>query len=111
MKPRKMRPKIIPSQDPDRAYRFYRDVFEFLRDPKDQTTLIVDKKAIKFKKSNQKQQIELIVRDHLSELRQHLANNFIEEIEPVQKAFNNKAVLKIKDSEGNTVQIECNQDK
>ncbi|KGH55928.1 lactoylglutathione lyase [Oenococcus oeni] len=110
MKPRKMRPKIIPADDTKRAYRFYRDVFESLRNPKDQTTLIVDGQPIKFIKSSKRIELELLVRDHLHEIREHLANNFLTEIAEPEHRFNKKIALRIHDSEGNTVIIEGNED-
>ncbi|VDK14678.1 hypothetical protein OAL24_00147 [Oenococcus sicerae] len=111
MKPRKMRPKIIPARDVKRAYRFYRDVFDFLRDPIDQTTLIVDGSPIQFIESDEKIETEIIVRDHLHEIQEHLANNFLVEQGKPEHRFNKKIALRIQDSEGNTVIIEGNEDR
>ncbi|EHN59905.1 hypothetical protein [Oenococcus kitaharae] len=111
MKARKMRPKTIPAANVKRAYRFYRDVFGFLRDPKDQTTLIVDGQAINFVQSDQRIESEIIVRDHLTQIREHLANNFLAEIGQAEERFNQKIALRIHDSEGNIIVIEGNQDK
>ncbi|GAP03203.1 lactoylglutathione lyase-like protein [Fructobacillus pseudoficulneus] len=108
MKARKLNHKEIPATDPNRAFRFWRDVFD-LPQTGQQTDriLVVDHEDLTFVTGEPRADFELLVRDHLPELRQHLANNFVA-IEQEEVRFGNKVAVTVHDSEGNTVVIEAN---
>ncbi|MDF7627585.1 VOC family protein [Lactobacillaceae bacterium L1_55_11] len=109
MKPRKLNHKTIPATDPDRAYRFWRDVFDLPQAGDSQHRhLQLDQSEITFVPGPASDQLELLVRDHQKELRQHLRNNFIPIITEEER-FNHKIAFTIRDSEGNLVTIEANQ--
>lgn len=101
-----MRPKKIPATDPQRAFRFYRELFDFSINS--QQELVVDKQAIEFYFDNQKSEIEILVRDYQEQIEKHLKNYFVT-IENIEYLKKNKATYTIKDSEGNTVHIEGNR--
>lgn len=108
MKARKLNHKKIPAQDPNRAFRFWRDVFDLPQSgAQTDRILVVDHEDLTFVQSQSKTTFELLVRDHLPELKQHLANNFVV-IEKEEERFNNKVAVTVRDSEGNTVVIEAN---
>ncbi|GAO99429.1 VOC family protein [Fructobacillus ficulneus] len=108
MKARKLNHKIIPATDPNRAFRFWRDVFD-LPQSGDQSdrVLVVDHQDLTFTTGPTRSDFELLVRDHISDLKKHLANNFVP-VEKEEERFGNKVALTVHDSEGNTVVIEAN---
>lgn len=108
MKARKLNHKEIPAQDPNRAFRFWRDVFDLPQSgAQTDRILVVDHEDLTFVQGQPRADFELLVRDHLPELKKHLANNFVA-IEKEEARFNNKVAVTVKDSEGNTVIIEAN---
>ncbi|CAK1252872.1 3-dioxygenase or related enzyme [Fructobacillus tropaeoli] len=108
MKARKLNHKKIPAQDPNRAFRFWRDVFDLPQSgAQTDRILVVDHEDLTFVQGQPRADFELLVRDHLPELKKHLANNFVA-IEKEEERFNNKVAVTVKDSEGNTVVIEAN---
>lgn len=106
MKPRKMRPKKIPASDPNRAYRFYRELFDFPVNT--DKNLVIDKQTIDFYSSDENIQIEILVRDYQEQLEQHFKNYFVT-IENIEYLRKNKVTYTIKDSEQNTILIEANK--
>ncbi|MGX7052172.1 lactoylglutathione lyase [Leuconostoc palmae] len=110
MKPRKLNIKTIPAVDVNRAYRFWRDVFDLPQSGQlDRRHLILDGEDITFVPGKQIQSLELLVRDHQNDLQKHLRNNFIPILGDPEERFGNKIAFKIKDSEGNIVTIEANK--
>ncbi|CAH1855280.1 VOC family protein [Convivina intestini] len=109
MKPRKLNHKTIPTQDPDRAYRFWRDVFDIPQaGPSNQRHLRLDQEDLTFVVGPAQNHFELLARDHQASLRQHLANNFVP-ILKTEERYGNKIAFIVNDSEGNQITIEVNQ--
>ncbi|CAK8054810.1 lactoylglutathione lyase [Eupransor demetentiae] len=109
MKARKLDHKTILALDPNRAYRFWRDAFDLPQTgAQTDRRLTLDGEEIHFVEGQPAGPFEILVRDHQTELRQHLANNFIP-IEKEEERFNNKIAFYIRDSEGNQVILEANQ--
>ncbi|MDR2660488.1 MAG: lactoylglutathione lyase [Lactobacillaceae bacterium] len=112
MKPRKMMPKIVPSKDPKRALRFYRDFFSFLQDT-DQNgnrILIIDNGVIQFVKNDTpSNKIEILARDHFEDIKKHLQNFFIDfRIEDDLKNAS-KIYFVFKDTEDNLIYLQVNR--
>lgn len=111
MKARKLNIKTIPAKDPNRAYRFWRDVFDLPQvGAQSERRLAVDHEELSFVQGNTENNFELLVRDHEAELEQHLKNNFVAIIKREER-FGDKVALTVKDSEGNEVTIEGNRNK
>lgn len=109
MKPRKLNIKTIPATDINRAYRFWRDVFDLPQSGhKSGRHLMLDGEDINFVSGKPTDQLELLVRDHQENLQKHLRNNFVSLLNEPETRFGNKVALKIKDSEGNTITLEAN---
>ena len=106
MKPRKMLPKKIPVNDQNRAYRFYRELFDFPINS--DNNLVVDRQEIEFYSSEDNIEIEILVRDFQDDLEKHLRNYFVD-VKKIQYLRRNKVTYTIEDSEGNTIFIEANK--
>ncbi|MBS9336687.1 VOC family protein [Fructobacillus papyrifericola] len=110
MKVRKLNHKTIPATDKNRAYRFWRDVFDLPQvGQQDERRLAVDHEELTFVEGPVEKDFELLVRDHESSLQQHLKNNFVPVLEREER-FSNKVALTVEDSEGNRIVIEGNLD-
>ena len=110
MKPRKLNIKTIPAQDVNRAYRFWRDVFDLPQSGHASGRhLMIDGYDIIFVAGESTDQLEMLIRDHQDELKQHLRNNFIPIVGKPEPRFGNKIAFKIHDSEGNLITLEANQ--
>ncbi|MDN2649158.1 VOC family protein [Leuconostoc lactis] len=110
MKPRKLNIKTIPATDTNRAYRFWRDVFDLPQSGHQSGRhLTLDGEDIVFVTGEPTDQLELLVRDHQVDLQKHLKNNFVTLVGEPEARFSNKIAIKIKDSEGNLITIEANQ--
>ncbi|CAM3172807.1 VOC family protein [Leuconostoc rapi] len=110
MKPRKLNIKTIPATDTNRAYRFWRDVFDLPQSGHESGRhLMIDGQDIIFVAGSPTGGIEMLVRDHQVDLRKHLRNNFIPIIGDPESRFGNKIAFRIKDSEGNVITLEANQ--
>jgi hypothetical protein len=112
MKPRKLNIKTIPAPADlvNRNYRFWRDVFDLLQEGDgSQRHLKVDGAVIEFVAGEVRDDLELIVRDHLPELQAHLRNHFVPVISGPTSHHAQKVHLKIQDPAGNTITIEANQ--
>ncbi|MDF7637594.1 lactoylglutathione lyase [Leuconostocaceae bacterium ESL0958] len=110
MKVRKLDHKTIPCQDPNRAFRFWRDCFDLPQaGPASQRQLLVDGQPLTFVAGQPGQAFELLVRDHEQALQAHLANCFIPVLTREERP-QHKLALTVHDSEGNVVVIEGNQD-
>lgn len=105
-----MLPKIVPSIDSNRAFRFYRDVFDFLQDGEmDNRFLIIDGEKIEFEDNSENSDIEIIARDKQAETTQHLKNYFIDfKIVPDSKD-DSKIRFEFKDSENNNISLQVNK--
>ncbi|MBU7455985.1 lactoylglutathione lyase [Leuconostoc fallax] len=109
MKPRKLNLKTIPARNIDRAYRFWRDVFDLPQSGHEsQRHLTIDGQDIQFVVGEPTADIELLVRDHQDVLKAHLRNNFIQIVHSDTR-FNHKIAFQIYDSEHNLITIEANQ--
>lgn len=109
MKPRKLNIKTIPATDTNRAYRFWRDVFDLPQSGHQSGRhLMIDGEDIVFVSGEPTDQLELRVRDHQAALQQHLKNNFVTLVGEPEIRFGNKVAVKIKDSEDNLITIEAN---
>ena len=109
MKPRKLTCKTIPATDPNRAYRFWRDVFDLPQTgPANARQLRLDGDIVTFVQAPPTDTLELLVRDYAGPLRQHLANNFVTILSENDR-FGNKIAFTIHDSEKNSVTIEANR--
>lgn len=110
MKPRKLNTKTIPATDTNRAYRFWRDVFDLPQSGHQSGRhLTLDGEDIVFVTGEPTDQLELLVRDHQVDLQKHLKNNFVTLVGEPETRFGNKIAIKIKDSEGNLITVEANQ--
>lgn len=110
MKPRKLNIKTIPATDTNRAYRFWRDVFDLPQSGHESGRhLMLDGQDITFIAGKPMVGIEILVRDHEIDLRKHLRNNFITLVSEPEVRFGNKIAFSIKDSEGNVITLEANQ--
>ncbi|MBS9339131.1 lactoylglutathione lyase [Fructobacillus sp. M2-14] len=115
MKVRKLNHKTIPAQDQNRAYRFWRDVFDLPQGGSQQDRiLLVDHEELHFVLADSlpaapEDDFELLVRDHVAELKKHFKNNFVPILNE-EARYGNKVALTVKDSEGNTVVVEGNED-
>ncbi|GMA70066.1 hypothetical protein GCM10025879_13120 [Leuconostoc litchii] len=109
MKPRKLNIKTIPATDTNRAYRFWRDVFDLPQSGHQSGRhLVIDGEDIIFVSGEPTDKLEMLVRDHQTELRKHLRNNFVPIIGEPEERFSNKIAFSIHDSEGNTIVLEAN---
>ncbi|TOY69811.1 lactoylglutathione lyase [Leuconostoc citreum] len=109
MKPRKLNIKTIPATDINRAYRFWRDVFDLPQSGHQSGRhLTLDGADIIFVVGEPTANLELLVRDHADELRKHLRNNFVDIIGTPAQRFGQKVAFKIKDSENNIITLEAN---
>jgi len=110
MKPRKLNIKTIPATDINRAYRFWRDVFDLPQSGHESGRhLMLDGNDITFVTGKPTDTLELLVRDRQEDLLKHLHNNFIPIIGNPEERFGNKIAFKIKDSEGNVITLEANK--
>ncbi|HEY4399419.1 MAG TPA: lactoylglutathione lyase [Lactobacillaceae bacterium] len=113
MKPRKLNIKTIPAPTEElvnRNYRFWRDVFDLLQDGNGgDRHLIVDHATIDFVLGDVRDDLELLVRDHIGELQAHLRNHFVPVVSEVEERFGNKVALRIQDPAGNIITIEANK--
>ncbi|AEJ31696.1 MULTISPECIES: VOC family protein [Leuconostoc] len=110
MKPRKLNIKTVPATDTNRAYRFWRDVFDLPQSGHESGRhLMIDGEDITFISGPPTHNLEILVRDHQTDLRKHLRNNFISIIDEPEMRFGHKIAFKIKDSEGNVITLEANQ--
>ncbi|MDI6498166.1 lactoylglutathione lyase [Leuconostoc suionicum] len=109
MKPRKLNIKTIPATDVNRAYRFWRDVFDLPQSGHQSGRhLIIDGEDIIFVSGEPTNKLEMLVRDHQSELIKHLRNNFVPIVGEPEERFGNKIAFSIHDSEGNLIVLEAN---
>jgi len=109
MKPRKLNIKIIPATDINRAYRFWRDVFDLPQSGHENGRhLMLDGDDITFVTGKPIDTLEILVRDHQEDLLKHLRNNIINIGVPDER-FGNKIAFQINDSEGNTITLEANK--
>ncbi|MDI6650080.1 VOC family protein [Leuconostoc suionicum] len=109
MKPRKLNIKTIPATDVNRAYRFWRDVFDLPQSGHQSGRhLIIDGEDIIFVPGEPTNKLEMLVRDHQSELIKHLRNNFVPIVGEPEERFGNKIAFSIHDSEGNLIVLEAN---
>ncbi|MBS1008702.1 VOC family protein [Leuconostoc suionicum] len=109
MKPRKLNIKTIPATDVNRAYRFWRDVFDLPQSGHQSGRhLVIDGEDIIFVSGKPTNKLEMLVRDHQSELVKHLRNNFVPIVGEPEKRFGNKLAFSINDSEGNLIVLEAN---
>lgn len=110
MKTRKLNKKTIPAQDKNRAYRFWRDVFDLPQvGAQSERRLAVDHEELTFVDGPAEAGFELLVRDHESTLQQHFKNNFVSVLQREER-FGHKVALTVQDSEGNQVVVEGNLD-
>jgi predicted enzyme related to lactoylglutathione lyase len=110
MKPRKINPHIIFTRDANRAFRFYRDLFDFLQDgPQDARFLKVDGQAISFENNDEVINIEIIARDHQDEVKNHLINYFLEYTTENDARDETKIRFLFDDSEGNHISLQVNK--
>jgi len=110
MKPRKLNIKTIPATDINRAYRFWRDVFDLPQSGHESGRhLMLDGNDITFVTGKPTDTLELLVRDHQEDLLKHLRNNFIPIIGNPEERFGNKIAFKIRDSEDNVITLEANK--
>ncbi|MBS9337123.1 lactoylglutathione lyase [Fructobacillus parabroussonetiae] len=110
MKVRKLNHKTIPASDKNRAYRFWRDVFDLPQvGLQSERRLAVDHQELFFIDGPAENDFELLVRDHESTLQQHFRNNFVPILNREER-FGHKVALTVQDSEGNLVVIEGNLD-
>lgn len=112
MKPRKLNIKTIPAPADlvNRNYRFWRDVFDLLQEGDgSQRHLKVDGAVIEFVTGETRDDLELIVRDHLPELQAHLRNHFVPVLSEPSPRGDQKVTLQIQDPAGNTITLEANQ--
>ncbi|CAK1241909.1 hypothetical protein [Fructobacillus fructosus] len=110
MKARKLNKKTIPAQDKNRAYRFWRDVFDLPQvGAQSERRLAVDHEELTFVDGPAEAGFELLVRDHESTLQQHFKNNFVSVLQREER-FGHKVALTVQDSEGNQVVVEGNLD-
>ncbi|KGB49742.1 lactoylglutathione lyase [Leuconostoc mesenteroides P45] len=109
MKPRKLNIKTIPATDVNRAYRFWRDVFDLPQSGHQSGRhLVIDGEDIIFVPGEPTNKLEMLVRDHQSELIKHLRNNFVPIVGEPEERFGNKIAFSIHDSEGNLIVLEAN---
>ena len=109
MKPRKLNIKTIPAADINRAYRFWRDVFDLPQSGHQSGRhLVIDGEDIVFVTGKPTDRLEMLVRDHQADFVKHLRNNFIPIIGEPEKRFGNKIALSIHDSEDNLIVLEAN---
>ncbi|MGX4594293.1 VOC family protein [Leuconostoc sp. JNUCC 76] len=109
MKPRKLNIKTIPATDVNRAYRFWRDVFDLPQSGHQSGRhLVIDGEDIIFVPGAPTNNLEMLVRDHQSELVKHLRNNFVPIVGEPEERFGNKIAFSIHDSEGNLIVLEAN---
>ncbi|MGL5886798.1 MAG: VOC family protein [Leuconostoc suionicum] len=109
MKPRKLNIKTIPATDVNRAYRFWRDVFDLPQSGHQSGRhLVIDGEDIIFVPGEPTNKLEMLVRDHQSELIKHLRNNFVPILGEPEERFGNKIAFSIHDSEGNLIVLEAN---
>ncbi|MBS9335494.1 VOC family protein [Fructobacillus sp. M1-13] len=110
MKVRKLNKKKIPATDQNRAYRFWRDVFDLPQvGSQEERRLAVDHEELAFVTGPLETDFELLVRDHEAALQQHFKNNFVRILKREER-FGGKVALTVTDSEGNQVTVEGNLD-
>ncbi|AFT80967.1 lactoylglutathione lyase [Leuconostoc carnosum] len=110
MKPRKLNIKTVPASDTNRAYRFWRDVFDLPQSGHQSGRhLMLDGEDIIFVPGQPTDKLELLVRDHQDNLKKHLRNNFVPIVGEPKERFGNKIAFQISDSEGNLITIESNK--
>ena len=110
MKTRKILPKKIPARDVKRAFRFYRDVFDFPQDGDGvDRFLTIDGKKIEFYQSDSIEIIDILARDYQDEVASHLTNYFIDYEIVEDKKNESKIRFLFEDSEGNKVSLQVNR--
>lgn len=110
MKVRKLNHKTIPAKDQNRAYRFWRDVFDLPQGgSQEDRILLVDHEELHFTLGDPEDHFELLVRDHVADLKKHFRNNFVSVLKEEER-YGGKVALTVQDSEGNTVVVEGNAD-